>query len=300
MQPRPRRYIPFIVCVVALFAVLSVLIGGLDQLELLPGEALPNPFADLPEETDEGTYTADRGTGKKALQTTIRVLIIIALAVMVVFSVISPRFRWQLIVTAIIFALFLGLTSFITPVEGEPPQMGPMDSAMFLGEPQDSQPLPTPDIPEASAPTWLVILLALGVGLAITAIIIAVALKILPRIRARADHNRGLLEELAEQANNALKQIQAGNDPYEVVLNSYKEMIRILSPKEGVRNLAYLTAREFSGLLRSRGMKDIHIDRLTSIFELVRYGDRSQQSFANEALTCLTAIHNHYALADTK
>jgi len=300
VQLRPRRYIPFIVCVVALFAVLSILIGGLDQLDLLPGKPLPNPFANLPEETDKESPTTERGTGKKALQTTIRVLITIALAAMVVFAVISPRFRWQLIVTAIIFALFLGLTSLITPVEGEPPQMGPMDSAISLGEPQDSQPLPKPDIPKASAPTWLVILLALGVGLATTAIITAVALKILPRIKARAGHNRGLLEELAEQANSALKQIQAGNDPYEVVLNCYKEMVRILSPKEGVRNLVYLTAREFSRLLRSRGMKDIHIDRLTSIFELVRYGNRSQQSFANEALACLTAIHNNYALADTK
>ncbi|GAG19788.1 unnamed protein product, partial [marine sediment metagenome] len=164
MQLRPRRHIPFIVCVVALFAVLSVLIGGLDQVELLPGEPFPNPFANLPERTDEGSSAPERGTGKKALQTTIRLLIIIALAGMVVFAIISPRFRWQLIVTAIIFALFLGLTSLITPVEGEPPQMGSMDGAISLGEPQDSQPLPKPDIPEASAPTWLVILLALGVG----------------------------------------------------------------------------------------------------------------------------------------
>jgi len=301
VQARPRRYIPFIVCVVALFTILFVLIGGLDQTKLLPGKALPNPFADLSRTGNEGSFTAERGIGKEAVQTTVRLLIIIALAAMAVLAIISRQFRWQLIAMAVIFALFLGLLSFLNPgVERETPQMELEDSTMYLGGPQDSQPLLKPNVPQASAPTWLVILLAIGVALATTGVTIAVALKILPRIRARAGRNRGLLEELAEQANSALRQIQAGSDPYQVVLGCYKEMTKILSSKEGVRNLAYLTPREFSRLLRSRGMKDIHIDRLTSIFEQVRYGDRLQKSFANEAVACLTVIQNSYALADAE
>jgi len=302
MWARPRKYIPFIACVIALFTLLLILIGGLDQVKLLPGKAFPNPFANLSRTGDERSLTAERGVGKDAFQTTVRLLIIIILIVTVVFSILSRQFRWQLIAIAIIFGLALGLFSFLNSVKQDAPPMQSEDDVMCLGGqgPQDLQPLLEPNIPRPSAPTWLVVLLAMGVGLLTTIVTVMLALKILPKIRNRPAKNQGLLDELAEQANNAVGQIQAGDNPYQVVLSCYKEMTKILSSRQGVHNSAYLTPREFSSLLRARGMRDTHIDQLTSIFEQVRYGARSQKSFADEAVTCLTLIQNNYKLANAK
>ena len=74
----------------------------------------------------------------------------------------------------------------------------------------------------------------------------------------------------------------------------YKEMVALLCTQASVSGVAALTPREFAGALRARGMEDEHVDRLTAIFEQVRYGGRPGIAFADEATACLDAIRVAY------
>ncbi|MCK4681559.1 DUF4129 domain-containing protein, partial [Candidatus Bipolaricaulota bacterium] len=60
-------------------------------------------------------------------------------------------------------------------------------------------------------------------------------------------------------------------------------------------NFSYFTPREFAERLRSSGMMVVHVDRLTAIFEQVRYGGRPGEAFVDEATASLEAIEEAYS-----
>ncbi|GAG32563.1 unnamed protein product, partial [marine sediment metagenome] len=57
----------------------------------------------------------------------------------------------------------------------------------------------------------------------------------------------------------------------------------------------HMTARELAAALHRVGFTARHVDQLTEIFELVRYGNRSGQPLAERAVGCLEAIRKAYA-----
>ena len=69
-----------------------------------------------------------------------------------------------------------------------------------------------------------------------------------------------------------------------------------MSQAQHIPNYSYFTPREFATHLRKRGMKDEHVDRLTRIFETVRYGGRSGVGFVDEAIACLESIQRAYEI----
>ena len=72
-------------------------------------------------------------------------------------------------------------------------------------------------------------------------------------------------------------------------------MSEVLQREKHVRRHQGMTVREFAVQLAAAGLADQHIDRLTRLFELVRYspntpGERDER----EAIDCLHAIVQAY------
>ncbi|HET9223096.1 MAG TPA: DUF4129 domain-containing protein, partial [Roseiflexaceae bacterium] len=142
----------------------------------------------------------------------------------------------------------------------------------------------------ANPTSWLIVVVsALLVGLLLAAIWF-----FWRRLRAQASP----LERLANQAEQALADLQSGGDLKDTVLRCYREMSRILSEQRGVTRPRDMTPREFEQQLAAVGLGDEHIRRLTRLFERVRYGARQAgEHEEREAVACLSAIARAYERA---
>jgi hypothetical protein len=142
---------------------------------------------------------------------------------------------------------------------------------------------------------------ALALALLSTAAVLTGAAWIVTRLLGRKQRRRrpspDVLEEIAEVARTASRRLHDGDPLSRVVLDCYQEMSLLLAREENTPFDDYLTPREFSQRLRSRGMDSAHAQRLTQIFEMVRYGGRSDPRLAAEAMECLTSVRDRYAAA---
>jgi len=279
---------------VVLFVVLFVLIGGLNSTIFLPGKPLPNPFTAVDIAPTLGT-TSQGTWGLNAVRLILQVLFILALVVILIFAILSSEFRWILLTIALIFVVILAILSQIEIAQrGEQVEMQEQSDIAF-GEPPPPAPPVQVEIPEARATDWLTILTALGSAAVLTAIGLFLLLRVYPAFRKRKTERNLLLDELGQRAHEAVTRIRAGGDPRTAILRCYKEMSEIISREERIPNFSYFTPREFATRLRSSGMMVAHVDRLTAIFEQVRYGGRPGGVFVDEAIASLEAIEGAYS-----
>jgi hypothetical protein len=97
--------------------------------------------------------------------------------------------------------------------------------------------------------------------------------------------------QVAAEAEEALAELQAGGDLRDTVMRCYSEMSEVLSRTSGLARRGSMTPREFEQFLIGAGVRDAHIQRLTRLFEAVRYGGRTTgERERREAIDCLTAI----------
>ncbi len=276
-----------------LFGILFVLIGGLNSTTFLPGTPLPNPFTAVDIAPFAGT--ASQGTwGMNAVRLIVQILFILAVVVIVIFAIFSSEFRWILLTIALIFLVILAILSQIEIKQrGEQVEMQEQSDIVF-GEPPPPAPPVHVEIPDARATDWLMILMALGSAAVLTAIGLFFLLRVYPAFQKRRTERNLLLDELGQRAHEAVTMIRAGGDPREAILRCYKEMSEIVSKEERIPNFSYFTPREFATRLRSSGMMVAYVDRLTAIFEQVRYGGRPGGAFVDEAIACLGAIEGTY------
>ncbi len=291
MNRSNRQRIFLIVVLVALFAVLLVLIGSINGLHPLPGKRLPNPFANLGEQTSV-SEPASPNRGARAVVYLIQSLLILGAAIILFYLIISRRFRIQLVITLILFSIAAFAISHINI--SERPETAQESSSMGLGSPVSNDDV-RPEVPPPSAANWLVVLIAAVSSIVIAGLALLFYLNIYPALRRRRAMRETILNELGKQAGQAMQQIIDGDDPRAAILRCYQEMSAIVSRAERTPNFSYFTPREFASHLRSRGMKDEHVDRLTAIFETVRYGGRSGMGFVDEAVACLESIQLTYA-----
>ena len=97
--------------------------------------------------------------------------------------------------------------------------------------------------------------------------------------------------ELSKKAQEALERVDAGNDFKNTVIRCYVEMSEIIGKYRGIRRKGDMTPREFESVLLEAGFPVNAIDRLTVLFERVRYGaeqlDRDEEK---KAVDCLTTV----------
>ncbi|HDL85190.1 MAG TPA: DUF4129 domain-containing protein [Candidatus Acetothermia bacterium] len=288
-----RQRFSFVAVFVALFAVLFVLIAGINGVHPLPGKRLPNLMADA-SHVPPGVTPGGPAWGAQAIRILIQSLFILGAAVILLFVIISSKHRKQFaIILAIMLIILLVLAQVHNIPQSKKVPMKQESAQVHIGEAPPVEQV-HPQIPPINPTNWQVILIAIGSALLLSAMGLFFFIRIYPALRSRNSDKEDLLGDLGRSAGLAAHRIIDGDDPRAAILRCYQEMTEIMSQAERMSNYAYFTPREFSAHLRMRGMDNDDVDRLTKIFEVVRYGARSGAGFVDEAVSYLQSIQRTY------
>jgi Domain of unknown function (DUF4129) len=281
-----------VLAILALFGLLALLIGSLDELTFQPGKRLPHE-----EVAEEDVALSQRSlpelSSKDRLYAAILgILTLISIVCVFIFRKLRRELlQYLFVLFAFVLPLMLGIMFF-----------GQLFSNWVLRHPSGAIADPGPLIPEsilANPPKWA---LALAAG-AVSVLVLGLGSFLVLRwfaFRKYVDQRKTELailkaeqEALAEQAADTAFRIRKGKPLQGEVIRCYQEMARLLSRRRNIKP-TYLTAREFSDSLAELGILTEHIQQLTELFELVRYGQRDDRSMANEALACLDELQSEY------
>jgi hypothetical protein len=281
-----RRKTNFLLIILAVsLVVLFLLAAGLRQIEFQPGEEF-NLQKDLP---------ASEGTGGSLLAQIFVLILrgVIALALIIfpiylIYSLFSKEGRRWLLRNLIVFAAGLAvlillqkqMTSVIDQIMNsmenmtgmQPPQLEPSGPAVAF---------------DAAPPGWVSLVASLAIGLLAAAIVGLVAWFIWKsRVQKPSE-----LEGLEDEARKAIDAIQSGGDLKDVILQCYRRMNEVLRVTRGIERGQAVTAEEFQTVLIQRGLPQSAVERLTRLFEDVRYGGISfNEEENNQAVDSLNAI----------
>lgn len=293
-EKQSRRWIALL-SVIGLMGILFVLISNLNQLELLPGKALPNPLETISSSRGESGPIPELSW----VDTLIRILSYLFLGVFTLAAVLSTIFyrqfrrtrRTLIWITAILLlVVFLFERAQKEQWKGQPPT-----SLIAGGDIETAHPSVEIETPQIQPPNWGLILVALAAALGSGVIAAFFIVRIYPSLSSYLKKEKNFLEMFGERAGGTVEDIRAGRSFQDTVLHCYKDMSEMLSRKCRIKNVPFLTPREFASALRTQGVENAHVLRLTALFEQVRYGGRSGNPFVNEAIACLKSIQRTYA-----
>jgi hypothetical protein len=107
------------------------------------------------------------------------------------------------------------------------------------------------------------------------------------------------LDTIGAIAQSSLGELASGHDWSDVIIRSYARMSEAVSARRGLQRARAATPREFAERLEQAGLPAHAVERLTRLFESVRYGARaSSQSDVKEAMACLQSILQSCGLAE--
>ena len=269
-----RVLIPAVVCA-ALLGALLVLTANLENVPLGPGEFSPKTdSADGPRETDS---RGSRGIDVGFLRHLLFVAFTASLAIVLVGALFTRFLRRWLYFAIGLFGALIVFDLFVSrlPSEANIERARPAPEQVVAAS---ADPRPT---------EWTRILVAAGLSVGTAAALILGSSWVAARWRDHRSRLRDgkLVWEIDLLAGQTLS---AARDP-NLVSRCYREMVDLLSRKERVAHVA-LTPREFANRLRRLGLRTEAIDRLTELFELVRYGHRESSPFADRAVRTLEEI----------
>ncbi len=276
--------------------VLLMLAGGLPNLRFRPGKslnliewffaalALDNP-SNLPEFT--GIYT--RTNFLPEIGDVLLKSLIAAFWLMVIFSVliliVSPNFRRELMrMIAMVIPLVILLPQ-IAKTMAQQSEMAEEQQAggYLLGEATYPQP---PDFIQ-NPPEWLFLV----INTLLLLIILGGIFYLWRRLRPNSDAYAVVVKEV----RRALSNLDSGLELKDVVIACYAQMCRGLQESQQITRHQAMTPREFELHLSSAGIASTHIQKLTRLFEDVRYGQESTDADTeNDARLCLQSILEVY------
>lgn len=212
---------------------------------------------------------------------------ILATLTIFAFVVLPPKQRWKfLLIILLLMAAFL-VTQYLFSM-GQPAEETPV--AEFTRTPvveveilatATPEPIPSEFVPPSVAPQF-----SYAVALALSLAAAVVTWILLRRYRQPAP-----LEGLEEAAQAALDELQAGGDWAQTVEGAYLRMTEIVQQQRGLKRRVFATPAEFAVILEKVGLPAESVQRLTGLFERVRYGGkRSTRKDIDEAIACLTEI----------
>jgi len=239
-----------------------------------------------------GVDESERSLPSETLVTVIRIFIVILLLLLpvsIVYLIISPTARRQLLRNLAIFVPILLLLWLIrTRLGALHSESGAQPGAVSLAPEMFSLP-PTAEF-VAAPPQWLIWLTSFGLA----ALLVLVLAGIVWRVRFYRHRPPSPLMQLAQQAQEALDALQAGDNLRDTVMRCYFEMNRVLREQRGITRPEPTTPREFEKQLEQAGLPGEHVRQLTRLFEDVRYGAKvSGEREERQAIACLTAIVEH-------
>jgi hypothetical protein len=99
------------------------------------------------------------------------------------------------------------------------------------------------------------------------------------------------LTDFAAIARRSLKEISSGREWQGVIQECYLRMSDAVNNKRGIYRSESMTTGEFAVKLEQSGLPSQSVNRLTRLFEAVRYGaHKAVKSDVDEAVACLTDI----------
>ena len=264
-----------------LFGALAALVflsGSLSNLQLQPGSSLPikssSEEAIIPQSASPGVETKPYSIrwGSVAL---VFAVFMLYLATRIVISVNRKNFLrlalvgiLSLIIIVLISRIPLGEFSAVPGVVYEIYTPPSFEYAVApLGEP--------PQIV-----IWLVIIgCVLGIG--IPAFLILRGWLRSPRVET----------DLLQEAEDAVKALEAGGGLRNVILRCYFQMTDAIKKENGIERDYTMTVREFESWLETMGFPHGPVHQLTYLFEKARYGEEAMNTNDEEiAVESLTSI----------
>jgi uncharacterized SAM-binding protein YcdF (DUF218 family) len=261
---------------------LVLLASGLNGLELLPGR--PLPFGK--QATGDTPLPAGGTLGSELLRYVFMAIFGLAVVLFpfaIIYVIVSPDARKRIVRS---LGLLMWLLAFYLLTRANPEffqelQLQP-SAAPFAG----NAAVPGVEF-SASIPPWAVPLATIGLAVLLAAALVAIAWFIWRRSRRTVSP----LEQLAQEARQALVALEGGADVNDTVMRCYFEMSQILSQQHGISRAQTMTPREFELELKGAGLPDEDVEQLTRLFESVRYGARvPDEQQERQAVACLMAI----------
>ncbi len=280
MDRRRKRLLLFVLCIV--IVAMLLLSTGLSELAFLPGQPFSLGYSPV---GFGGMF--DMLWQAKLFEIVFRVLVVIAALILpfsIVYFLVSREARKRVLLD------FLRLLPILVIVYVLAQRMQPGASPTEQGLPQAflgiSSEAPTADV-DAVLPWWFLGVTSVGLALLVATVLVGLGWFVWCR-RWRAVSP---LEQLAQQAEEAIEAIQSGADLRNTVMRCYYEMSWVLRQQRGIRRHQAMTPREFVAFLEEAGLPTGAVWRLTELFEQVRYGAKApSQGEETQALACLEAV----------
>jgi hypothetical protein len=274
--------------IILALAALMFLASGLTGLDLGAGKPFPFRMGEL-SYPEQGPVIP----GGEVVFNIFRVIYMIAwilFPILLLYILISPAARKMFLkqvarILPFVLALIL-MARYLQRLSGN---MN-LNPGLGQGNPPEFGAYPVPEpIFNPSAPPWAVWAASLGLALLIVGIIALVTWLV---IRRRKKQEPVL--HIAQEAQNALDEIQTGHDLRNVIIRCYFEMSDILNQTRGIQRGVDMTPHEFQKRLEENGLPREPVHQLTSLFEEVRYGQKPLGPPEEQrAITSLSAIASY-------
>lgn len=275
----------FLMALLALGAltVLSVSLRDVTFNDAQPiGREEPTPFAPPPDFTREGTGEFSLLSQIVLWGALITLLGLIAL-------LLTPEGRKRMLriiirVVATYWALYFLLNRYpeILSAFNLNPAPGAADAAADNG-------LDIP--PQVFTPPQATPLMSYVLSLAIVLLLVYLGWRVYRTWREMNPADQRPLSEIARIARSSLRDLTSGRNSTDVILNCYFRMSDVVSDKKNLQRGLAMTPTEFAIRMEQSGLPGDAVQRLTRLFEGVRYGgQRPGPKEINEAVACLTTI----------
>jgi hypothetical protein len=280
-----NKYWIMLVSVLALGALMGLAVG-LENIPFRDGQAFGRSEARTPRPNPIDLINAVMSI---PLKTQLGIWILFVLLFVFIGMLMSPEMRKRLIKIAIRVAItYWALWILFTRYRDVLAQIG-LNLAP-LGEtpnvPSNGEPTPVFTPPQSAS--WMAYL----ISFAIVALMILVVWKLNSIWREmNAPVFISPIHKLAGIARASLRDLSAGRDSTDVIMNCYYRMSDVILDKKHIDRSASMTPSEFAVRLEQAGLPSEAVRRLTRLFESVRYGGhKSDPAAANEAVAYLTTI----------
>ena len=280
-QVKPQRIRQLLVLGLVLIAVIT-LAAGLPSLIVDEGRDVvtENPLA---EDVERGGDAIGPIGDLPAQLVSVATALLIAGSLFLVIRYKQYRQIFRYVVGALIISAFIYLFFNSREIVLEPPPA----QEMAVGEAPESDPeiVAAPDFVTEPA-SWITLAISFGIG------VVAVAIGIVIYRRwQRPSPELEPLPLLVKDAEITLNEIRAGADLKDAVTRCYLNMSRSVRMNSGISRNEGMTPREFATALYGLGLPQSSVDRLTRLFEKVRYGSHeATQREKLEAVACMEEI----------
>lgn len=214
-------------------------------------------------------------------------LALILFPLYVLYSLMTAQGRKRLIADLIVIVLLFLLASYLQKLPLLDNMQKQEQVASALQNTDEATSLPD-SVFVANPPNWLTPLVIVIASILVVIIVFAGIQFFRQPFKAE-----NLLDDFAQEAQNAIEALNTGSDLRITVMHCYREMTRIVKQQKGIERETAMTAREFEDYLISSGLPKEAVQTLSRLFEQVRYGGTLENPHQEAlALSCLKDIVN--------